>query len=260
MTVVLAAIDNSAAARPVLVTAAAVARLLGARATALHAREDGMATARAAAEAAGVELETIPAPAPAGLAAAGRRPEVVALVLGARGTPTGPRPAGHTALTLATSLEKPLVVVPPAGRPPERIGRILVPLDGTRASAAAIRETLDIARRRDVEVVLLHVHDERTLPAFEEQPHHELEAWSAEFAARSYEGDGGAVQVEVRIGVPGRRVTETADDLGVDLIALGWARVLAPGRGAVVREALASSPVPVLLLPVPEPDTADGPR
>jgi hypothetical protein len=45
-------------------------------------------------------------------------------------------------------------------------------------------------------------------------------------------------------------VIETAADLDVDLIALGWSRSLAGGHGPVVREALASSTVPVLLLPL----------
>lgn len=202
---------------------------------------------------AGVELEITSPPVPAALAAAAVRRDALALVVGARGTPAGRRPAGHTALELATSLDRPLVVVPPLGRLADRIGRILVPLDGAPESAAVLRGTLEVARRAAVEVVLLHVHDEETLPAFEAQPHHELDAWSAEFIARSCAEDGGAPQVEVRVGVPGRRVIETAAQLGADLSALGWSRNLAGGRGAVVREALTSSTVPVLLVPVAAP-------
>jgi nucleotide-binding universal stress UspA family protein len=41
MSKVLAAIDNSAAARPVLASAAALADLLGAELEAIHVREDG---------------------------------------------------------------------------------------------------------------------------------------------------------------------------------------------------------------------------
>jgi nucleotide-binding universal stress UspA family protein/dienelactone hydrolase len=253
MTVVLAAIDNSAAAGPVLATSKAVAQLLDATPVAVHAHEDGDATARAAAAAAGIELEITSPPVPAALAAAAVRRDALALVVGARGTPGGRRPAGRTALELATSLDRPLVVVPPLERQPERIGRILVPLDGTPATAAVLRETLEVARRAPVEVVLLHVHDDETLPAFEDQPHHELDAWSTEFIARWCAENGGATQVEVRVGVPGRRVIETAADLEVDLIALGWSRSLAGGRAAVVREALTSSTVPVLLLPVATP-------
>jgi nucleotide-binding universal stress UspA family protein len=127
-----------------------------------------------------------------------------------------------------------------------------VPLDGTPTSAAVLRETLEMARRAAVEVVLLHVHEEGTLPAFEEQPHHEVDAWNAEFAARWFADaeETAHAHVEVRVGVPGRRVIETAAELDADLIALGWSRTLAGGRGAVVREALASSTVPVLLLPL----------
>lgn len=258
MTVVLAAIDNSAAAAPVLATSRAIARLLSATPVAVHADEDGDATARAAARAAGIELEITSPPVTAALAAAARRRDALALVVGARGTPAGRRPAGHTALELATSLERPLIVVPPLARVPERIRRILVPHDGTQASATVLQGTLEIARRAAVEVVLLHVHEEQTLPAFEEQPHHELDAWSAEFIARWCAEHGADAQLEVRVGVPSRRVTEAAAELGVDLIALGWSRSLAGGRGAVVGEALASSAVPVLLLPVPACAGRDG--
>jgi hypothetical protein len=37
-----------------------------------------------------------------------------------------------------------------------------------------------------------------------------------------------------------------------DLLALGWSQSLAPGRAPVGREALARSPVPVLLVPTPD--------
>jgi len=251
MSVVMAAIDNSAAAKPVLVTASAIGRLLDVTVVALHARENGGATARAAADAAHVELEMACPPVATALAAAARRPEVTALVVGARGTPGGRRPAGHTALALATSLDKPLVVVPPLARLADRIRRILVPLDGTPASAAALSGTVRLACRGAVEVVLLHVHGEETLPAFEEQSEHELDAWSAEFLARSCADATGNIRVEVRAGVPGRRVVEAAGELAPDLIALGWSRNLAEGHGAVVREVLATSSVPVLLLPMP---------
>jgi nucleotide-binding universal stress UspA family protein len=250
VTVILAAIDNSAAAAPVLLTSTAIAGLLGATPVAVHAHENGDATARAAAQAAGIDLEIIMPPVPAALAAAARRRDALAVVVGARGTPGGRRPAGRTALELATSLDRPLVVVPPLARLRGRIRRILVPLDGTPTSAAVLRGTLEMARRAAVQVILLHVHEEQTLPAFEEQPHHELDAWNTEFAARWYTDTAETPQVEVRVGVPGRRVIETAAELDADLIALGWSRTLSGGHGAVVREALASSPVPILLLPL----------
>ena len=56
---------------------------------------------------------------------------MVQVVLGARASHAGRRPAGHVALELARSLRKPLVVVPPDASVPVTLRRILVPLDGT---------------------------------------------------------------------------------------------------------------------------------
>ena len=250
MNVVLAAIDNSAAARPVLSTAQAVARLTDADALAIHVREDGMATARAAAEAARIELGVAEPPVGEALAAAAARPEVIAMVVGARATPGGRTPAGHTAVEIITAAEKPLVVVPPVPRAPELIQRILVALDGTSASATALRRTMELAHRGELDVVVLHVHEEATLPAFEEQGHHEHEAWTHEFIERWCPGAAELTRLDVRVGPPGPRLLQAIRDVRADLVALAWSQSLAPGRAAVVREALSSSPVPVLLIPV----------
>lgn len=59
MTSVIAAIDNSPVAAPVAATAHRIAELYAARARALHVRENGVATARAAAAGAGLELEIV---------------------------------------------------------------------------------------------------------------------------------------------------------------------------------------------------------
>jgi nucleotide-binding universal stress UspA family protein len=148
-----------------------------------------------------------------------------------------------------SELEKPLVVVPPIRRVPERIERVLVPLDGTEASAAAVRAVIRLAEEQDIEVVVLHVQDEHAI-AFSDQPHHETEAWGREFVARWCRCPAGKVQLELRVGLPGEHVVDVARELDVDLIALGWRRNLEPGRAAVVREALGPSEVPVLLIPL----------
>lgn len=250
MTKVLAAIDNSSAARPVLATAACLARLYHAEPEALHVREDGTRTVEAAAEAAGVPLRTIADDGPARLIEEAERPEVRAIVLGARGAHTGRLPAGHVALELIVSLSKPLVVVPPRVRVPVELRRVLVPLDGSVATTAALASTVALACGSGLEVVALHVHDHERLPRFDDQPQHETEAWTQEFLTR-YCPHAGEVSLELRVGVPGRHVLDVAAEVGADLIALGWSQDLAPGRAAVVREVLERSPVPVLLLPVP---------
>ena len=246
MNKILAAIDNSAVARPVLDVASVVADLLGAEVEAVHAHENGEQTARAAAEAAGVPLRSIGKPVVAALLEAGAEPDVVAIALGARGIEAGRRPAGHVALQLALSLPKPLVVVPPEAA--GRLRRILVPLNGLELSAGTLAQTLRLAAHRKLEVIVLHVHDQESIPLFSDQRQHELESWADEFLRRHCP-EPELVSLETRIGAPGENVLQVADHTSADLIALGWSQDLGPGRAAVVRAALERSPVPLLLVP-----------
>ena len=62
MRTILAPIDHSAAARPVLSVALEVARLLGGDVDAVHVPSDAGATAQATARALGVAFRTIPGP------------------------------------------------------------------------------------------------------------------------------------------------------------------------------------------------------
>jgi nucleotide-binding universal stress UspA family protein len=243
---ILAAIDNSAVARPVLDIASVVADLLGAEIEAVHARENGEQTARAAAEAAGIPLRSIGKPVVAALLEAGAEPDVVAIALGARGIEAGRRPAGHVALQLALSLPKSLVVVPPEAA--GRLRRILVPLNGRELSASTLAHTLMLAGHRKLEVIALHVHDQESIPLFSDQRQHELESWADEFLRRHCP-DPELVRLETRIGTPGENVLQVADDTSADLIVLGWSQDLSPGRAAVVRAVLERSRVPLLLVP-----------
>jgi Universal stress protein family len=250
MSKVLAALDNSAAARPVLVSAAALARLLGTEVEAIHIREDGHQTAQAAARAAGLPLRLTAGPVVQTLQAAGQDPDVIALALGVRALSAGRRPAGHVALQLAVTLPKPLLVVPPQATPMTTLERVLVPLDAEPATTAALAETLELAGRHQLEVVVLHVHNHASLPPFTEQPQHELAAWGEEFLRRHCPNPD-LVRLEVRVGTPGEHVLGVAEEMRADMIALGWAQELDKGHAAVIREALEHSSIPLLLIPVP---------
>jgi nucleotide-binding universal stress UspA family protein len=250
MSTVIAAIDNSAAASPVLAAAGAFASLLGSHVEALHVRENGCRPAAAVARHAGLALQEVADPTVESLCSAACRDEVSALVLGARAAPTGLRPAGHVALELITSIAKPLLVVPPQARPPFRLRRALVPLDGTRAAADALDRVADLVRNAEIEVVALHVHEAAAVPPFSDQPQHETAAWCTEFLARHVPELDTAGRLELRVGVPRESVLDVAAEVEADLIALGWSQDLSPGRAAVVREALTRSTVPVLLVPV----------
>jgi len=249
MTTVVAAIDNSAAARPVLAVALALAELYDAEVEAVHAREDGQHTARAAAAAAGVPLRSTTAPVIPALLEAARKPEVAAVVLGSRGVGAWSHRAGHVALELALSLPKPLMVVPPDAPTRGVFRRILVPLDGRRRTETGLAEVMTLAARHPLEIVVLHVHDRESVPLFSDQRHHELEAWTEEFLRRHCP-EPEQVAFELRIGIPGEHVLKVARDTDADVIALGWSQDLGAGHAAVVREVLERSTIPALLIPI----------
>jgi nucleotide-binding universal stress UspA family protein len=248
VSVILAAIDASAAARPVLDVAIALGATLKLPTVAFHARQDGPDAERLLADRAGVELR-LAAGAPAeAIAAALAQQEVALVVLGLRGHRAGRRPAGSTALAVATGASKPVVVVPPEPRdpPPPGLHRVLVPLDGTAAAARAVAQVTRWFAGSGVEVVALHVFDATTVPSFWDRPEHNHDAWSREFLARNLPSGS---RLRLGTGWPAGRILEVAAAEQADMIALAWRRRLQTDRAAVVREALTRASLPVMLLP-----------
>jgi nucleotide-binding universal stress UspA family protein len=251
VTAILAAVDASAAARPVLDTAAALGQTLRMPVVAIHVGQDGAEVERQLTERAGIALRLATGTPADAIGAGLTDADVVLAVLGARGHPAGRRPAGSTALTVATRATKPVVVVPPnpLDPPPAGLHRVLVPLDGTPDAARAVEQAMGWFAGSGVEIVSLHVFDAATVPRFWDRPEHDHAAWTQEFLARNAPAAG--TRLEVRSGRPADRVLEVATAEGADMIALGWGRRLAPDRAAVVREVLTRTPVPVILLPRP---------
>jgi nucleotide-binding universal stress UspA family protein len=244
---VIVAIDNSAAARPVLTMARAVASALAGTLDVIHVSEDGDETARASAQAAGVDLRTLSGDPVEELAQVIAEDDVIALVLGARGGLSGPRPAGHLALTLVGRTDKPVVVVPPDAKPPTKLHRVLVAMEGTPGKARALQRTMELSTGAGLEIVVVHVDEE--IPSFTDQVQHETEAYAKEFFDRHVLGAPEA-RLELRIGVPATEVLGAVKALQPELIAVGWPHAADPGRGAVAREILDRSPIPVLLVAV----------
>ena len=229
---VVAAVDSSVAGNPVLVTARALARILGARVEGIHVVTDGDGAPHQAAAAVGVPL----GPVVERLAEVDRAEDTAAMVIGARSSPSSPRALGSTALAVVTSCSKPVVVVPPVGRIAPALTRVLVPLEGTVSTSLAPRSLVELARNATIEVVTLHVDDD-----------HETDE---EFLRRYCPQGIGFVRLERRSGDREELVAQVADELDCDLIALGWAQELPPGRAQVVRATLERSPLPIMLIPV----------
>jgi nucleotide-binding universal stress UspA family protein len=215
----------------------------------VHVRENDGNTAAGAAVAAGVPLRTLEPPILDSLVGAAKQSDVRAVVVGTRSSPAGPTPAGHVALALIGTLHKPVIVVPPQAPIAYSLERILVPLDATEQTAAALKETIELAGDAAAEIVVLHALQGASLPLFSDQPQHEPEAWRQEFLAR-YSAQPERVRLETRVGVPAELVPAVAKETEADLIALAWSQNMAPGRARVVRAVLERSDVPVLLVPL----------
>ncbi|HLI31573.1 MAG TPA: universal stress protein [Solirubrobacteraceae bacterium] len=250
MSVLLAAIDASPCAQAVLAAARPLADLFGADPVALHVREGAEERAQQLADAAGVKLRLASGSPVETIIREGAREEVVALALGARGVSGGPLPAGRTALSVIAAVDKPLAVIPPGWRPIARIACVLVPLEGTLAGSQAAGAIVELARHHGACVEVLHVHGREQAPPFVDQAHHAHSAWEQEFLARFLDLPGSAAAVRRRVGEVGESISAVAGEVGADLVVLAWSQVLAGGHAPVVREVLAASAVPVLLVPV----------
>jgi nucleotide-binding universal stress UspA family protein len=248
---VLAAIDCSLAAAPVLATARALGAVLGAEVTAIHVRQGSAQTPRGIARAAGVPLRVVEGEVVDRVVSAARRDIVAAIVIGASSVPADPRPLGGTATAIATTLVKPVVVVPPDADSRRAIKRVLVPLEGDIATSLAPRSLIELAPDVGLDVVAMHVVQPKSIPAFTDQACHEQEARAREFLARYCPWGLDTVHLVSRVGRREEHIPLAARDLGCDLIVLGWRQRMTPGRARCVRAALEGSRLPVMLFSVP---------
>jgi nucleotide-binding universal stress UspA family protein len=244
---VVAAIDSSAAAWPVLDVANAYAKATGSAVRALHVADGDEAAERLAAAHA-TPLRTVAGDVIQRLCDAAAEPDVTAIVLGGRGRPGGPRPAGHVALEVITRVDKPVIVVPPDATRPTHLERVLVPAEGRPDGTRALTPLLERLAKSGMRVTALHVDDDASLPSYSDQPQHETEVFAREFVARNLPPTID-VQLALRIGRPGAKVLEACDETTADLVAIAWSRDLSPGRARVVRQLLERAHIPVLLVP-----------
>jgi len=151
---------------------------------------------------------------------------------------------------VAQQAAKPVVLVPAGARLPRQIRRVLLPLDGTARSAAAVAEAAERFARGGAELVVLHVFDAQTVPRFWDQHAHAGQAWEQEFLARYCALPG--ARLELRSGAAAEHVAKVAGAEQADMIALAWSQRLEPGRAAAVRRTVLEAEVPVMLTPMPE--------
>lgn len=246
MSRVIAAMDNSATAERVLAAAAAVAPVLGATVECVHVSDVEGRTAASTAASAGVPFRTVPGDPLTQLVALAGDDDVIAFAIGQRSR-VGTGATGHLALGLADAVDKPVLIVPPGAAVPERVQRVLIAMEGAPGRARALKRAVALAAAADLEMVVVHVDDESSIPSFSDQVHYETEAYASEFLAR-YAPGAPEMRLELRIGTPVDEILGTCDSERPDLIAMGWPHAHHPDRGSVVRAVLERSPVPVLLV------------
>jgi nucleotide-binding universal stress UspA family protein len=245
---IIAAVDNSVAAVPVITMATALAPLLGASVDAVEVTHNGPGqTALASATRLHVPFRTMHGDELELLCEQCAAPDVVATVIGTRSRPGRHGPAGHLALGLAARLDVPVITVPPDCMPPAELHHVLVATEGTLAKRRTLRRAIELASAVGLRFTVVHVDDEDSIPSFSDQVQHETELYTKEFLARNVPGAPDA-DIELRIGSPADQVLAVIGSVSPDLVAVGWPHTDDPGRGRVGREILERSPVPVLLV------------
>ncbi len=178
----------------------------------------------------------------------------------------GPDPCGlglAAARALQCSGSRVIIVRP--GQASRRLARILVPLDGTPSTAAAIAPAGEFARLAGASLDLVMVGElelptpvsvelgTMVTPQYVDQPQHEWPAFSQEFLARF--GDaigrcppGVSTRFFLRAGDPAAEILRAASELESDLIALVWHGGCDGQHGRVFRRVLREAGLPVLVL------------
>jgi nucleotide-binding universal stress UspA family protein len=246
MSIILAAIDRSPTARPVLETARLLARTFDADAEALHVVAPGEEPPPYLAATGTMPLRILSGD-PVEAMCDAFTGEVDLAVVGARRAAGGRRPVGHVAFEVMTRMAVPVVVVPPDALEhlPHNLHKALVPLDAATAAAPILQVAVSALAEAGAEVVVLHVVEDP--PRFLDHPERDLEEWAHQLVGRHLPV---AVRTEIRTGGTARNALMVAAAEQVDLIVLAWSRRLDAGHAAVVRDVLSGACVPVLLLPL----------
>ena len=164
---------------------------------------------------------------------------------------------GHVALELLEKSRRLLLVVRPGMRPIHDLKRIIVPMEGSPSTSAAMRVADDSFCARGREIVMVHVVTGATpaepgsmpAPRFMDQEHYEWVEWQDEFRMRfSQCPRGGRHRVCVRVGEPGPAIVAEARDMRAELVVVSWRGDLGPGQAERLKLLLEKSPCPLLLV------------
>jgi nucleotide-binding universal stress UspA family protein len=196
-------------------------------------------------------------------------PDVIMVVLTTDGTAIehGSH-LGSVAKGVIVGTTKPVLLVRPAASwTPRELRRLLLPVDGTPKTAAALKPAAELARRLGAALDLLHVAgpqgqapEERGsigAPRYVDQPQHEWPNWAGEMGERLARLAAECpreveVQAFLAHGDVGAEIERFAVQHGADAVVLVRRSQLQPGRARTLRSVLERSSCPVLILSGPE--------
>jgi nucleotide-binding universal stress UspA family protein len=258
---VLIALDGSAESMRALPIARTLASQLHARLEVLHVAADGTPQSLAALE--GVRVRALTGdPADAILREVDESGGAL-LVMTTGGAGRTARDLGSVALRIAATASSPVLLLrpevgmdPPSTAPP--LQRLLVPVDGDTATAAALQPATSLARQLGASLDALFVAAARA-PAgvaatrYVDQPQHEWGPWERELKERLVVQTGGAspgaeIAVHMRQGDAGDEIVRFAREGRYDAIVLVRRCRFEPGRAATLRKVLRHASSPVLLV------------
>lgn len=271
----LVPLDGSRESLRVLPVARGVASQLNAIATALHVLAEPLSEERARAtagldipELSGVPLRVRIGEPVSAIIAEAERPDVelLAMTTVAAGDPE--RELGSVARQVAIRITRPILGMRPEvgaepSETPRPLHRLLVPLDLTRTTAAALRPAVSLARRMGAAVDVVHVAAPSTGPSEEpgamsapryvDQRQHEWRSWSSELRERLCAECAGIsrgveVGVYVLLGEPADEITRFSREGAYDAIVMVRRSRLEPGRGQILRTAIMHGPCPLLVV------------
>ena len=151
----------------------------------------------------------------------------------------------------AAELESPVLVLPAPSATAPLATRVVVPLEGEAEASDALASHLYDLVGADTELIVLHVFTADAAPPVLDRPIRDLELWATEFLSRYFPH---ATRMECRSvdgGSIGSTIAAFTAETGADLVAIGWSGDPSPDHAAIVRDVLARTDVPVLLLPSP---------
>jgi nucleotide-binding universal stress UspA family protein len=142
------------------------------------------------------------------------------------------------------------------------IRNFLVPLDGSRHSLGALEPVLNLARTVDAHVTLLHVTEPSPYDGRWDSPDETLKEADQFLRAACI-----PARVEHRKGDPAEVILKTAEEEGIDLVAMTSHGRTGPSRwifGSVAAKVLRAAPVPLLVVRRAAPEkiarSAENPR